>query len=523
MERPEHWVVNGVGRRVPTQLNGKAYQAFGVEPLRPEGRMAGASIPFFADSPGDGDKRVASLTEALVLCGLKDGMTLSTHHHLRDGDLMAQALFEAARKLGVRDLVWFPSAAFPCHEALIPFLEDGTIARIEGSMNGALGRFCTEGRMRGTAMLRSHGGRVAAIQNGEVRIDIALIAAPSADAFGNAHGLSGPSACGGLGYALPDSQYADKVIVVTDHLVPFPCLPMQIEGNRVDCVVVVDRIGVAEKIVSGTTRITSSPDRLLIADLTARFCQEAGLLVDGFSFQAGAGGTSLAIGDAFHRIMKAQGIRARFAVGGTTRYAVQMLEEGTLDVLLDAQAFDLDAVASLGRNPGHVAISVHHCYNPNSRGNYTTMTDVMILGATEIDLGYNGNVVTHSDGYLLHGIGGWQNCLHARCVILPVPLFRDRVPVIRERVTTLCGPGSMIDVVVCERGIAVNPAREDLLERLRGSRLPLRTIESLYEEAISYCGLPEDPVVDRDRVVAGITWVDGSLIDVVHPLVTDQD
>ena len=65
MERPEHWVVNGVGRRVPTQLNGKAYQAFGVEPLRPEGRMAGASIPFFADSPGDGDKRVASLTEAL--------------------------------------------------------------------------------------------------------------------------------------------------------------------------------------------------------------------------------------------------------------------------------------------------------------------------------------------------------------------------------------------------------------------------------------------------------------------------
>jgi len=80
----------------------------------------------------------------------------------------------------------------------------------------------------------------------------------------------------------------------------------------------------------------------------------------------------------------------------------------------------------------------------------------------------------------------------------------------------------MIDVVVCERGIAVNPAREDLLERLRGSHLPLRTIESLYEEALSYCGRPDDPVVDKERVVAGITWVDGSLIDVVHPLVMDQ-
>jgi len=95
--------------------------------------------------------------------------------------------------------------------------------------------------------------------------------------------------------------------------------------------------------------------------------------------------------------------------------------------------------------------------------------DIMILGATEIDLNFNGNVVTHSDGYLLHGIGGWQNCLHARNVILPLPLFRDRIPVIVDEVTTLCGPGELIDVIITERGIAINPLRPDLIESVRGS------------------------------------------------------
>ena len=83
-------------------------------------------------------------------------------------------------------------------------------------------------------------------------------------------------------------------MVVTDNLVPFPCLPWQIQGNNVDVVVEVDSIGDPSKIVSGTTRVTQSPDRRRIAELAARFCAEAGIMRDGFSFQAGAGGTTLA-------------------------------------------------------------------------------------------------------------------------------------------------------------------------------------------------------------------------------------
>ena len=113
-------------------------------------------------------------------------------------------------------------------------MDAGVVHHIEGSMNGPLGDYCSYGKMRGLGVLRSHGGRWQAIQDGEVHIDIAVIAAPTADCFGNADGSHGRSACGSLGFALADSIYADRVIVVTDNLVPFPCIPWQIQGNNVD-------------------------------------------------------------------------------------------------------------------------------------------------------------------------------------------------------------------------------------------------------------------------------------------------
>ncbi|HOO65584.1 MAG TPA: citrate lyase subunit alpha, partial [Bacteroidales bacterium] len=391
----------------------------------------------------------------------------------------------------------------------------GTVNRIEGSMNGPLGMFVSEGKMKGTAVLRSHGGRVQAIQDGEVKIDIAVLAAPAADSFGNAKGTGGPSATGVIGYAKPDYLYADKVIIVTDNLVDLPCWPMEIEGNYVDCVVVVDKIGLPEKIVSGTTQITKSPDRLLIAELTTSFLEKSGLLHDGATMQAGAGGTSLAIAVYVHQLLKKKGWKLSFGFGGSTKYMVDMLEEGQMGYILDAQAFDLDSVKSIEKNLNHIQYPVFNAYNYHSKGNLTTMMDIMILGATEIDTNFNGNVVTHSDGLLLHGIGGWQNCLHARNVIIPVPLFRDRIPVIVDRVTTLCGPGELIDVIITERGIAINPRRQDLIDAVRGKGLPLVTIEELKETAEKICGRPEKAAFD-ERVVAAIKWVDGTVIDAVH-------
>jgi citrate lyase subunit alpha/citrate CoA-transferase len=507
---------NAAGRQVLLEINGEAVIPFqGVGVHKPEGNKHGPPIASCAGYPSDGNKVVGNLRRALELAGLRDGMTLSTHHHFRNGDFLANMLFDVVHDMGVKGIRWFPSASFPCHAHLIPYLEDGTIERIEGSMNGPLGRFVSDGGMKGTAVLRSHGGRYQAVQDGEVKIDIAVIGAPSADPFGNANGLNGDTACGLLGFALADSQYADKVIIATDHLVEFPCIPWQIQGNHVDHVVEVEKLGDPELIVSGTTQITRSPDRLLLAELTARFCDAAGIIREGFSFQSGAGGTSLAVGEYFKQIMRDKGIRARFARGGSNKYLVSMLEEDLVDYILDGQTFDLEGVRSMSENPGHVWTSPFTSYNYHGKGNFAGMVDVVVLGATEVDLDFNANVVTHSDGYMLHGLGGWQNCLFSKTVILPVPLFRDRVPVIRDRVTTLCGPGELIDVIVTERGIAINPRREDLIEQTRNSGLPIKTIGELKEEAVRICGIPDPPELE-ERVVAAIKWVDGTVIDVVR-------
>ena len=515
MKKYDKIVTNAVGREVPTIINGEKHVPFkGVGKFRPTGRKFAPKIPTCADYPADGNKLVPSLKEALIKAGLKDGMTISSHHHFRNGDLIAVQIFDIAKELGVKDLRWYPSASFPCQEALIKYLEDGTINRIEGSMNGALGRFCSQGKMKGIGVLRSHGGRYTAVQDGDVQIDIAVIAAPTADAFGNANGVNGPAACGLLGFALADSQYADKVIVVTDNLVPFPCIPWQIHGNYVDYTVKVDVVGLPEKIISGTTKITKSPDRLLIAELTAQFCDEAGIVKDGFSYQAGAGGTALSIGNFFADMLKERKIKARFIRAGSNMYPVKMLEEGYVDYILDGQTFDLEGVRSMRENPGHVNTSPFTSYNYHSKGNFATMVDVVILGATEVDVSFNANVVTHSDGYLLHGIGGWQNCLFSKCTILPIPLFRDRIPVIKDEVTTICGPGELIDVITTERGIAINPRRTDLIEKFKNSKLPIKTIEELKDEAEKICGKPAKANLS-DEIVAAIKWVDGTIIDVV--------
>jgi citrate lyase subunit alpha/citrate CoA-transferase len=352
------------------------------------------------------------------------------------------------------------------------------------------------------------------VQNGEVHIDIAVIAAPCADSFGNANGVEGKTACGPLGFAFADAQYADRVIVVTDTLVEFPCVPWHIQGNHVDFVVQVESLGDPSQIVSGTTELTKSPDRLLIAEYVARFVEEAGIMRDGFSFQAGAGGISLAFVVYLKERMKARGVKARFVRGGSTRYLVEMLEEGLAEYILDGQAFDVEGVRSLRDNQRHVSTSPFTSYNYHGKGNFASMLDAVVLGATEVDVHFNANVVTHSDGYLLHGIGGWQDCLFGRCVILAIPSFRDRVPVIVDRVTTLCGPRQLIDAVITERGIAINPRRRDLISAVLRTSLPLRSLRDIQKEVYDICGgQPQEPSIDKNGVVAVVKWVDGTVLD----------
>ena len=462
-------------------------------------------------------KLIRSLREAMVACGLKDGMTLSFHHHLRNGDaLLCQVLAEAAA-MGIRDLSIEPSSLFDVHLPLLDHIRSGVVTAIGTDyVSAGIGRAISEGILQKPVRFRSHGGRPDAIDSGRLTIDIAFIAAPAADPMGNANGLFGPSACGSLGYAMPDAHHARKVVVVTDHLMPYPLIPASIEENDVDYVVQVERIGEAKGIVSGTTKITRDPVGLAIADYAARVIEHSGLLVDGFSFQTGAGGASLAVTQFLRPIMRRKGVTGSYGLGGITGYMVEMLEEGYFDALQDVQCFDLRAVASIRDNPKHQEISASRYASPGARSAAVDSLDVAVLGATEIDTAFNVNVHTDSNGLLIGGSGGHNDAAAgAKLTMIVAPLIRARLPIVVDRVLTVTTPGNTVDVLVTQRGIAVNPNRPELEERLRAGGVPVLPIEQLKEIAERQTGVPRR-VRPSGRVVAEVEYRDGTLIDQVR-------
>ena len=511
------FVTNAAGRKVPISLEGRELIPFkGMGKHQPAGHKSGPPIPTGADYR---DKVVASLDAALDRLELRNGMTISFHHHLRNGDFVVNMVLEKLAQRGLRDIVLAPSALFPVHEPVVEHIKNGVVSHVLGSMNGPIGRLCSVGGMKKTAVLRSHGGRYRAIQDGDLHIDAAFIAAPTADTHGNANGAHGASACGHLGFALADSLYADQVVVITDNLVPFPTMPWSIEGGNVDVVVPVEKIGDPEKIVSGTTRITTDPERLKIASWAAQMVRDSGLMDEpGFSFQAGAGGMSLAFIEYMGGYMREKGVKAAFARGGSTAGLVKMLNEDLVEYILDGQAFDLDGVKSLRDNVKHIATNPFVSYNYNTKGCIAPLVKTAVLGATEIDLNFNVNVNTHSDGWLLHGIGGFQDSADSQLTIITAPLYRKTFPIVVEDVVTVTAPGESIDALVTDHGIAVNPRREDLLERLKGTDLPLKSMEELKEIAEGFTCPPVKPELGDD-VVALIEYRDGTVIDAVRNVI----
>ena len=77
----------------------------------------------------------------------------------------------------------------------------------------------------------------------------------------------------------------------------------------------------------------------------------------------------------------------------------------------------------------------------------------------------------------------------------------------------------MIDVIITERGIAINPLRKDLLMALRKSTLPVKSLKDIKKEVDSICGVPEKPKLNRNKVVAVVKWVDGTVLDSVYQVI----
>ncbi|MCS3602161.1 citrate lyase subunit alpha/citrate CoA-transferase [Buttiauxella sp. BIGb0471] len=464
------------------------------------------------------DKKLcASLDEAIRRSGLHDGMTISFHHAFRGGDLTLNTVMEAIGRMGFKNLTLASSSLTDCHAPLVEHIRNNVVSRIYTSgLRGELAEEISRGLLAEPVQIHSHGGRVQLIKSGELKIDVAFLGVPSCDPFGNANGYTGKACCGSLGYAKVDAENARQVVLLTETLQPYPHNPASIPQDHVDLIVQIDRVGDADKIGADATRMTSNPRELLIARSAADVVVNSGYFKEGFSLQTGTGGASLAVTRFLEDKMRSRGIHAAYALGGITSTMVDLHEKGLIKKLLDVQSFDRIAAESLAHNPNHIEISANQYANWGSKGASVDRLDVVVLSALEVDTRFNVNVLTGSDGVLRGASGGHcDTAVAAALSIIVAPLVRGRIPTLVDEVTTCVTPGSSVDILVTDHGIAVNPARPELAETLKEAGMKVVSIEWLRERAGLLTGKPQ-PIEFTDRVIAVVRYRDGSVIDVVH-------
>ncbi len=514
-------VRNSLGRLVPAEAMGAGtidpYEGAFARILA--GKPSPAAFPIRKPEPPSRSKVVQDLQTAIERSGLENGMTISFHHHLRNGDAVIPLVLETLLQMGFMDLTFAPSSIPDSHDCVADYVRKGLIRRIWTSgARGEVGRMISRGEMEETVIIRSHGGRARAIEEGSIAIDVAFLAAPACDVLGNSAGCSGKSACGSLGYAITDARFARHVIVVTDNLVEYPLYPhISIPQNLVNQVVVVGSLGDPAKIASGAARITRNPLDLKVAENAYRLIAASGILAPGCSFQVGAGGASLAVAAFVRDHMKEKGIQGSFGLGGISGYMAQMLEEGLFRGLFDVQSFDSAVTGSMVKNRAHMEIDPSWYANPMNQGCLVHNLDVVILAALDVDTDFHVNVMTGNDGFLRGASGGHSDtAAGAKLAIVVAPSFRGGVPTIKDRVQTVVTPGETVDAIVTERGICINPNRPDLWEAARKANLPVKEIGDLKQEVERFTGVPEPVEFDTERVVAVVEYRDGTLVDSIY-------
>lgn len=506
------FILNRLNRYIPAEVSGIGKVHPYMEPGKRHNRYITGHLP------APGGKLVPSLRAAIEQVGLEDGMTISFHHHLRNGDMVLPLVMKEIANMGFRNLTVCASSLSKAHDCLVDYIKAGVVTGIETSgMRGALAEAISrKGILSNPVIFKTHGGRARSIESGERKIDVAFIGASCCDNMGNMNGCLGQSAFGSMGYAKVDARYANKVVAVTDNLVPYPANPISIPQTMVDCVVQVERIGDPQQIGQGATRKTKNPVELAIAQYASQVITATGLVRNGFSYQAGSGGISLAVARYLKDYMQEYGIKGSFASGGITATMVELLEEGYFEALLDVQTFDAEAVTSILKNPHHIEMDAEMYADPLVKGNVANSLDIMILSATEVDVNFNVNVLTASDGVIMGALGGHPDtAAGANLAVVVAPLIRKRVPIVVDQVVTISTPGESVDVVVTERGIAVNPQNPHLKKRLIERGLPVREIAELRDTAYSLTGKPDAPQYG-DKIVGLVEYRDGTILDIIR-------
>lgn len=214
--------------------------------------------------------------------------------------------------------------------------------------------------------------------------------------------------------------------------------------------------------------------------------------------------------------MEERDIHMGFSIGGITQPICEMMRDGLVRNIVDAQAFDFASIESIKNDARHFEISTSEYANPMNKGAFVNKLDFVILGALEVDVDFNVNVVTGSDGILRGAPGGHPDtAAGSKCSIIVAPLIRGRIPTVCDHVVTAVTPGEAVDIVVTDYGIAINPRRKDLLEAYRDTKLPFKTIEELRDIAYSIVGKPEE-IHFAENIVGIVESRDGTILDVIR-------
>ena len=514
-------------------INAHTYKPFvsAFDPAPHTGRFVGRLV---AEHIPHRRSKVTTLDAVMEL--IKDGDTISYPHYYRTGDTGLKMVVDKLRATNKKGIVIYGNAYFDHVDPwLIQAVRDGVIGGLYGNPYRALGDHITKGEVLPWVSVGfSHGGRVRKLQTGEVHVKVAFGPVPMADIHGNANGMLGKpeELCGPIGLFTADAEYADYVCLLAGTVSDSLIFPASLSMELVDFVVPVPSAGQNSGIGSGTLDIAkakANPFNAKIAANVIGVMKASGVIRDNFGFQVGSG-AGLVVLDGIRAILKDLKIRANFTMGGITSLHVDMLEEGTVRHLMHGQLFEPSprVIASMLENPNHHEVTTSYYASVANKEAAVNMLDTAVLSALEVDLGFNVNTVC-AGGRIIGGIGGGQDvAAGADLTIMFLPLATGKdgkgFPKVVEKVYTRTTPGEVIDVVVTEEYVAVNPAskstyRDALLANGAAAGLKMVSIEELraksVEAAKAFGTIPQAPEATGD-IVHAIEWRDGTLIDVIR-------
>ena len=515
-------------------FNGKTYELYSkaFNNKNYSGRFVGRTM---ARHIPHRQSKVVHLETVIEL--LKDGDTISYPHYYRTGDLGLKVVVEKLKQAGRKDIKIYGNAYFDNADPwLLEAIADGTIGGLYGNPYRKVGDYIMKGNLLPWVSVGfSHGDRVRKLQTGEVNIKVAFAPVSLSDIHGNGSGVLGKPEhyCGPVGLVNADVEYAEYVCLLAGTINDKLTMPAPISMEQVDFVVGMEP-GLASGIGSGTLDIgkaKSNPFNAQVADNVTKLIKASGVVKDNFAFQVGSG-AGLIILDNIRAILKESKIKANFSIGGITSLHVDMLEEGTLAQILHGQLFEPSpkVVESLRTNPNHFEMATSYYASVAGKECAVNMLDLAVLSALEVDLKFNVNTVC-ANGRIIGGIGGGQDVAAGAdltVIFLPLATGKDGkgFPKVVDKVYTRTTPGEVIDVVVTEEYVAVNPKsqssyKDAIYSNASKYGLQLISIEELHEKskakALEFGKIPPNAET-ADEVVHIIEWRDGTLLDTIKKL-----